>query len=81
MKAEGVMPHIEIGDIVDIPGDTQDYILTEPDKVYRGKVIGKGDGEVLVRLDEPVKRGPGEFNEVDVREDRVRLVRRHQSKG
>ena len=75
------MPHIEIGDIVDIPGDTQDYILTEPDKVYRGKVIGKGDGEVLVRLDEPVKRGPGEFNEVDVREDRVRLVRRHQSKG
>lgn len=74
------MQQIEIGDVVDIPGDTQDYILTEPDKVYRGKVIGKGDGEVLVRLDEPVKRGPGEFREVDVREDRVRLVRSHQSK-
>jgi len=74
MKAEGVMPQIEIGDIVDIPGDTQNYILTNPEKIYRGKVVGKGDGELIVRLDEPVRRGPGEFSEVDVREDRVRLV-------
>jgi len=75
------MPQIEIGDVVDIPGDTQDFILTEPEKVYRGTVIGKGDGEVLVRLDQPVRRGPGEFKEVDVREDRVRLVRSGQRKA
>jgi len=75
MKAEGVMPQIEIGDVVDIPGDTQNYILTNPEKTYRGRVVGKGDGELIVRLDEPVRRGPGEFSEVDVREDCVRLVR------
>ena len=66
------MPQIEIGDLVEITGDTQDYILTDPHKIYRGQVIGKGDGDLLVRLDQPVKRGPGEFREVDVREDRAR---------
>jgi hypothetical protein len=63
---------LKIGDKVEIPGDTQNYILTEPSKVYTGEVIGKNDGELVVRLDQPVKRGLNEFSEVSVLEQRAR---------
>lgn len=65
---------IEIGDRVEITGDTQDYILTDPDKAYRGTVIGKENGQLLVRLEEPVTRGPGQFGEASVHEARARII-------
>lgn len=67
------MKEIEIGDRVEIRGDTQSYILTDPDKVYKGEVMGKSEGQLLVRLDKPVVRGPGEFKEVSVQEKSARL--------
>jgi hypothetical protein len=67
------MKEIKIGDRVEIRGDTQSYILTDPNKVYKGEVMGKEDGQLLVRLDKPVVRGPGEFKEVSVQEESVRL--------
>ena len=68
------MKQIKIGDRVEIPGDTQDYILIDPNKVYRGEVIARDDSDLLlVRLDKPVVRGPGEFQEVTVRESKVGL--------
>jgi hypothetical protein len=60
------MQDIKIGDRVEIPGDTQSYILTDPKKTYTGEVIGKADEQIVVRLDRPVVRGPGEFQEVTV---------------
>jgi hypothetical protein len=63
---------IKIGDKVEISGDTQSYILTDPDEVYTGEVIGKDNGELLVRLDKPVTRGPGKFHEVSVPEKSAR---------
>jgi hypothetical protein len=74
VNVEAVMPEIKIGDRVEVCGNTQSYILTDPNKVYRGKVVGKGDGELLVRLDEPVIRGPGQFKEVSVPEREARLI-------
>ena len=68
------MTTIEIGDRVAIRGNTQSYILTDPDKVYEGRVVGKGDGQLIVRLDEPVIRGPGEFGEVSVQEKDAHLT-------
>jgi hypothetical protein len=68
------MKTIEVGDAVEVQGNTQDYILTDPNKVYRGKVIGKDSGDLLVRLEEPVKRGPGEFREATVHETRARVA-------
>ncbi|HXU39377.1 MAG TPA: hypothetical protein VN937_23685 [Blastocatellia bacterium] len=68
-----MMKKVQIGDRVEIPGNTQDYILIDPNKVYRGEVVEKDDGDLLVRLDKPVVRGPGEFKEVTVRESNVRL--------
>ena len=65
---------VEVGDRVEFPGDTQDYILTEPEKIYRGQVIGKDNGQLLVRLEEPVTRGPGQFREASVLESRVKLA-------
>jgi hypothetical protein len=65
---------IRVGDHVEFSGDTQDYILTEPDKVYRGKVIGKEKGQLLVRLETPVTRGQGQFHEATVLESRVRAA-------
>ncbi len=62
------MKEIKIGDRVQIKGDTQDYILVDPDKIYKGEVIGKDGGQLLVRLDEPVVRGTVEFPEVNVPE-------------
>ena len=67
------MIEIKIGDRVEIPGDTQSYILKDPKKVYIGEVIGKEEGQLLVRLDEPVGRGPGAFREVSVHETSARL--------
>ena len=67
------MTEIKVGDSVEVPGNTQDYILKDPKKTYTGKVIGKDQGQLLVRLDEPVGRGPGAFHEVTVHETRARL--------
>ena len=64
---------IQIGDRVEIPGDTQSYILIDPTRTYCGRVIDKSDGQLVVRLDKPVTRGPGEFREVSVEETIVRL--------
>ena len=71
------MAKIKIGDSIEVTGDTQDYILNDPDKTYRGKVLGKDDdGQLLVRLDEPVVRGPGRFHEATVQEAHARLSNR-----
>jgi hypothetical protein len=67
------MREITIGDRVHFKGDTQDYILVDPDKFYTGEVIGKDGGQLLVKLDEPVMRGTVEFPEVNVPEARARL--------
>jgi len=67
------MREIRVGDRVQIKGDTQDYILVDPDKVYKGKVIGKDGGQLLVKLDEPVMRGTVEFPEVSVPETNALL--------
>ena len=67
------MAEIKVGDKVEIPGNTQDYILKDPKKIYTGKVIGKDQGQLLVQLDKPVGRGPGAFHEVTVHETRARL--------
>jgi len=67
------MKEIKIGDRVQIKGDTQDYILVDPDKIYKGEVIGKDGGQLLVRLDEPVVRGTVEFPEVNVAETNALL--------
>jgi len=64
---------IKVGDKVEVQGDTQDYILTDPEKTYSGRVIGLDNGQLLVRLDEPVVRGPGQFSEVTVLRKNVRL--------
>jgi len=65
------MPTIKVGDRVEVVGDTQDYILTEPNKVYVGNVIGREEGQLLVRLDQSVTRGSNQFREVSVPESRV----------
>jgi len=69
------MGTFKIGDRVEIKGDTQSYILVDPTKTYTGVVIGMGDGQLIVRLDEPVVRGPGQFQEVSVDERTARLAR------
>jgi hypothetical protein len=48
------MEQFRIGDRVFIKGDSQSYILIDPTRTYTGVVIGMGDGQLLVRLDEPV---------------------------
>jgi hypothetical protein len=67
------MKEIKVGDRVEIRGDTQSYILTDPKKIYKGEVTGKSEGQLLVRLDKPVARGPGEFKEVSVQEESASL--------
>jgi len=64
---------IKVGDKVEVQGDTQDYILTDPEKTYSGRVIGLDNGQLLVRLDEPVVHGGGQFSEVTVLRKNVRL--------
>jgi len=71
---------IEVGDRVEFPGDTQDYILTEPDKMYRGEVISKGSGQLTVRLEEPVTRGLSQFHEAAVLESRVRVAAKKKAR-
>jgi hypothetical protein len=71
-REEEAMAEIEIGDKVEITGDTQSYILVDPDEVYTGEVIGKSEGEIVVRLDKPVVRGANSFREVSVREKNAR---------
>ncbi len=73
------MAAIKIGDRVEITGDTQNFILKDPKRVYRGEVIGKYEGQLLVRLDEPIGHGPGAFREVGVQEKNARLT--HQRKN
>lgn len=73
------MEQFRIGDRVDIRGDTQNYILVDPTKTYSGVVIGVEEGQILVRLDEPVTRGPGQFREVSIPSSMTRLVRSGQS--
>ena len=68
------MREIAVGDDVEVKGDTQDYILSEPEKTYRGRVIGKESGQLLVRLDEAVVRGTGQIHETSVPEGRARRV-------
>jgi hypothetical protein len=70
---------IKIGDRVEVLGDTQDFILKDPNRVYTGEVIGKYDGQLLVRLDEPIGQGPGAFREVGVQEKNARLMRRRKN--
>lgn len=69
------MSEIKIGDRVEVPGDTQSYTLVDPKKVYTGEVIAESGDMVVVRLDKPVKRGPGKFKEVSVPKTSVRLSR------
>jgi hypothetical protein len=66
---------IKVGDRVEILGDTQTYILKDPAKVYTGEVIGKEEGQLLVRLDKPVPTGNGSFREVSVPESSARPSR------
>jgi hypothetical protein len=68
------MVAIKIGDRIKITGDTQHFILKDPKRVYTGEVIGKYEGQLLVRLDEPVGHGPGAFREVSVSERNARLT-------
>ena len=62
------MKEIKIGDRVTVRGDTQHFILVNPDRNYQGKVIGKDGGQLLVSLEKPVTRGTVEFREVSVPE-------------
>jgi hypothetical protein len=60
------MKEFKIGDRVQVKGDTQHYILADPDKAYDGEVIGTEPGQLLVRLNKPVTRGTVEFHEISV---------------
>ena len=73
------MEQFRIGDRVEIRGDTQSYILVDPTSTYTGVVIGMGEGQLLVRLDEPVIRGPGQFQEVSVDARTARLAQPRQT--
>jgi hypothetical protein len=66
---------IKVGDRVEVLGDTQHFILKDPNRVYRGEVIGKSEGQLLVRLDEHIGQGPGAFREVSVQDSNARLTR------
>jgi hypothetical protein len=68
------MPEINIGDNIEVTGDTQDYILNDPTRIYRGKVIGKDNGQLLMRLEEPVALGQGQLREASVHEAKARIV-------
>lgn len=63
---------VDVGDAVSVAGDTQDYILADPAKSYRGKVVGRDGGALLVELDEPVVRGSNHFTRATVPENRVK---------
>ena len=65
---------IKVGDRVEVLGDTQHFILKDPNRVYTGEVIGKYEGQLLVRLDEPIGQGPGSFREVSVQQSNAQLI-------
>jgi hypothetical protein len=65
---------IKIGDRVRVRGDTQHYILVDPEKTHTAEVIGKEEGQLLVRLDQPVTRGGIPFREVKVPEHAADLI-------
>lgn len=65
---------IEVGDTVAVAGDTQDFILVDPEKTYHGKVVGRDGGELLVELNEPVVRGTNRFTRATVPEHRVKRL-------
>ena len=67
-----IVAMIKVGERVRVKGDTQDYILVDASKTYAGEVIGRQEGHLLVRLDEPVTRGVNKFEEVSVPEQRAR---------
>jgi hypothetical protein len=67
------MKKINIGDRVKVKGDTQHFILVDPEKTYAGKVIGMDGGQLLVSLDKPVMRGTIEFREASVPQTNVLL--------
>lgn len=67
------MKEIKIGDRVSVRGDTQHFILVDPESHHKGKVIGKDGGQLLVSLDKPVVRGTVEFREVSVPENNASL--------
>ena len=73
------MDQFRIGDRVEIRGDTQSYILVDPTRTYTGVIIGMGEGQLLVRLDEAVTRGPGQFREVSVDARTARLRQQRQT--
>jgi hypothetical protein len=75
MSREDEFMEFNVGDKVEISGDTQNYILVDPEGVYTGEVIGEMEGELLVRLDKPVVRGLNKFHEVSVRKRNARLRR------
>ena len=70
------MSEIKIGDRVKVKGDTQHYILADPGESHLGEVIGKDAGQLLVKLDTPVKRGSVEFSEVSVPETKASRTRK-----
>ena len=63
---------LNVGDRVRVKGDTQDYILVDASRTYAGEVIGRQEGQLFVRLDEPITRGVNKFEEVSVPEHRAR---------
>ena len=65
---------IKVGDRVEVLGDTQHFILKDSNRVYTGEVIGKYEGQLLVRLDEPIGQGPGAFRDVSVQASNARLT-------
>ena len=65
------MKQIKIGDRVKVKGDTQHFILVDPEQTYDGKVVGMDGGQLLVSLDKPVIRGTIEFREVSVPQTNV----------
>ena len=67
------MAEIKIGNRVVVRGDTQHYILVDPEKTHTGEVVGKDEGQLLVKLDKPVKRGSIEFGEVTVPQTSVSI--------
>ena len=46
---------LQIGDRVAIQGNAASYTLSDPARTYTGIVIGYDDGNLAIRLDEPVR--------------------------
>ena len=46
---------LQMGERVAIQGNTTSYTLSNPAYIYTGMIVGTDDGNVVVRLDEPVE--------------------------